>query len=76
MTNPVVVLARFLRCTEGQAYTVLIGLVVATLLAIGGVPAVLQSHRAATTATTPATTTGTTPVTTHPADRTQRGANP
>ncbi|MHB8465757.1 MAG: hypothetical protein ACYDH6_11150 [Acidimicrobiales bacterium] len=62
MRNPVGRMARSLRCTEGQAYTLLIGLVIATLLAVGGVPAVLRTHPASPTAhpttTTPATQPG------------------
>jgi hypothetical protein len=42
--NPALALARLLGCTEGQAYTLVIGLVIATALAVTGVPAVLRSH--------------------------------
>ena len=58
-------LARTLQCTEGQAYTLIIGLLVATLLAIGGVPAAVRAHPA-----NPPTPT------TAPANPTPRGANP
>lgn len=34
--HPVVALARFLRCTEGQVYTAITAVVVAVLLAISG----------------------------------------
>ena len=59
------ILARWLRCTEGQAYTLVVGLLVATLLAIGGIPAVLRDHPANIPATNPTTFT---------TDGTQRGA--
>jgi hypothetical protein len=74
MTDPIAGMARVLRCTEGQAYTLLIGLVVATLLAIGGVPPVLRVHGATTGA--PTTATVTTPATTPPTGRTQTGGHP
>jgi hypothetical protein len=65
MSSPIAGVARALRCTEGQAYTLILGLVIATLLAIGGIPPVLRAH-------TPAATPSIAPAT----ERTQRGAHP
>ncbi|MEA2309462.1 MAG: hypothetical protein QOI65_1748 [Thermoleophilaceae bacterium] len=41
--TPIVTLSQRLGCTEGQAYTIIIGLVVAVTLAVGGIPAALRS---------------------------------
>lgn len=41
--------ARLLGCTEGQAYTLAIGLVLAAVLAVAGVPAALQNKVASST---------------------------
>ena len=41
MRGPVALVARRLDCTEGQLYTMVIGLVLALLLAVPGIPAVL-----------------------------------
>ena len=53
MTRPIAWLARVLRCTEGQAYSLLIGLLIATSLAIGGVRAAEHSHTTTTPTTAP-----------------------
>lgn len=47
--TPVAVAAARLRCTEGQLYTMVIGLTVALLLAVPGLPAVLRDRSVAET---------------------------
>jgi hypothetical protein len=51
--TPVAAVARRLGCTEGQAYTLAIGLVLAIALGVTGIPAVLRPRHAAAAATFP-----------------------
>jgi len=50
-------LARLLRCSEGHAYTVLIGFVVAVVMAVTGLPPLLSDDGTAPDVQTPVTTT-------------------
>jgi hypothetical protein len=50
-----IAVARWLRCTEGQAWSLLLGLLVAMALAIGGIPAVLRTQPAQRSPAVPST---------------------
>jgi len=50
-------LARVLRCSEGHAYTVLIALAIAVVMAVTGLPPLLRDDDTAPEIQTPVTTT-------------------
>ncbi|MBW3664966.1 MAG: hypothetical protein KY469_17870 [Actinobacteria bacterium] len=53
--RPVALMARLLDCTEGQVFTMLIGMTLALLLAVPGIPAVLRDRPSQAPALPPAT---------------------